>query len=161
MFRKVTQLQGSPLRATDGEIGTVDQFYFDDETWAIRYLVVNTGSWLMGRRVLISPIAVGKTDWESGQMEVGLTKQQVEGSPDIDTHKPVSRQHEAEYLAYYGYPLYWSGPYLWGAMSYPATLATLGSCDGRVGIQGGHSVGRFTSAQHRRGEGLSHRGDRW
>ncbi len=127
MLRRVTQLQGYTLRATDGEIGTVDQLYFDDETWAIRYLVVNTGSWLAGRRVLISPIAVGQTDWESQQLEVGLTKQQVEGSPDIITDKPVSRQHEAQYMEYYGYPLYWGGPYLWGAMSYPAGLATLGS----------------------------------
>ena len=127
MLRKVTQLQGGPLQARDGEIGTVEQLYFDDETWTIRYLVVNTGSWLAGRRVLISPIAVGQTDWESGQMEVGLTKQQVERSPDIFTDQPVSRQHETEFLGYYGYPMYWGGPYLWGAMSYPATLATLGS----------------------------------
>lgn len=104
MLASVTDLQDFTLRAMDGEIGKVNQFYFDDETWAIRYLVVNTGSWLAGRLVLISPIAVGQTDWESNQLEVVLTKKQVEGSPDIDTHKPVSRQHEAEYLGYYGYP---------------------------------------------------------
>jgi len=90
----------------DGEIGKVDQFYLDDETWAIRYLVVNTGSWLAGRLVLISPISVGQTDWESKQFEVVLTKKEVEDSPDIDTQKPVSRQHETEYLGYYGYPFY-------------------------------------------------------
>jgi hypothetical protein len=105
----------------------VEQLYFDDETWAIRYLVVNTGSWLAGRRVLISPIAVNKTDWESGQMEVGLTKQQVEGSPAITTDKPVSRQHEAQYMEYYGYPFYWSGPYLWGSVPYPAGLVKEGA----------------------------------
>src|SRR4249920_3332530 len=127
MLRSATYLQGFTLRAMDGEIGTVDQFYFDDETWAIRYLVVNTGSWLAGRLVLISPIAVGQTDWESKQLEVALTKRQVEGSPDIDTHKPVSRQHEAEYLGYYGYPFYWEGPYLWGSMTSPAGLAVQSS----------------------------------
>ena len=123
MLRSVTHLQGFSLRALDGEIGMVDQFYFDDETWAIRYLVVNTGSWLAGRIVLISPIAVGQTDWESKQLEVVLSKKQVEGSPDINTHKPVSRQHEADYLGYYGYPFYWEGPYLWGSMTDPAALA--------------------------------------
>ena len=123
MLRSATYLQGFTLRAMDGEIGKVDQFYLDDETWAIRYLVVNTGSWLAGRLVLISPISVGKTDWESKQFEVILTKKEVEGSPDIDTQKPVSRQHEAEYLGYYGYPFYWEGPYLWGSMTDPAGLA--------------------------------------
>jgi hypothetical protein len=109
MLKNVTHLRDFALRALDGEIGKVDQFYFDDETWAIRYLVVNTGSWLSGRQVLISPFAVGQADWESKQLEVVLTKKQVEGSPDIDTHKPVSRQHEADHLGYYGYPFYWEG----------------------------------------------------
>jgi hypothetical protein len=96
----VNDLKGLKLRATDGEIGNVDQFYFD-ETWTIRYLVVNAGSWLVGRMVLISPISLGKVDWSAGQLEVTLTKKQVENSPNIDTHKPVSRQHEAEFLGYY------------------------------------------------------------
>ena len=122
MLASVTDLQGFTLRAMDGEIGKVNQFYFDDKTWAIRYLVVNTGSWLAGRLVLISPIAVGQTDWESKQLEVVLTKKQVEGSPDIDTHKPVSRQHEAEYLGYYGYPFYWEGLDFGGAIFDPAGL---------------------------------------
>jgi hypothetical protein len=123
MLRSVTDLNGFTLRAIDGEIGKVEQCYFDDETWTIRYLVVHTGSWLAGRLVLISPFAVGRTNWESLELEVSLTKKQVEGSPAIDTHKPVSRQHEAEHLRYYGYPLFWNGPYLWGSMSYPADLA--------------------------------------
>jgi hypothetical protein len=122
MLRSITHLEGFTLRAMDGEIGKVDHFYFDDESWAIRYLVVNTGSWLSGRLVLISPIAVGQTHWESKRLEVKLTKKQVEGSPDINTHKPVSRQHEADYLGYYGYPFYWEGPYLWGSITEPAGI---------------------------------------
>ena len=122
MLKSVAQLQGSTIRATDGEIGKVDQFYFDDETWAIRYLVVNTSSWLAGRLVLISPIALGQRGWESKRLDVALTKKQIEDSPPIDTHKPVSRQHEAVYLGYYGYPYYWGGPNLWGLTSYPAGL---------------------------------------
>ena len=122
MLRNVTRLRGFEIRAKDGEVGTLDQFYFDDETWAIRYLIVNTGIWLSGRLVLVSPIALRQANWESRRLDVALTKQQVEGSPGIDTHKPVSRQHEAVYMGYYGYPYYWGGPNLWGLASYPAGL---------------------------------------
>jgi hypothetical protein len=104
MLRKVKDLRGYSLRASDGVIGRVEDFYFDDEDWGIRYLVVNTGSWLSGRKVLISPIAVGHAGWMAKRLPVALTRAQVEGSPDIDTRKPVSRQHEAEYFKYYGYP---------------------------------------------------------
>ncbi len=107
-------LKGFAIGATDGEIGTVTQVYFDDQTWAIRYLVVDTGGWLGGRIVLISPISVFNTDHEAKRLDVALTREQVEKSPDIDTHRPVSRQYEAAYFGYYGYPYYWEGPNLWG-----------------------------------------------
>ena len=113
-------LKGMAIRALDGELGTVDQFYFDDETWAIRYFTVETGGWLDGRQVLVSPFSVIHTDWQERRLDVALTKEQVENSPDIDTHQPVSRQHEAEYLGYYGYPYYWGGPNLWGPAFSPA-----------------------------------------
>ena len=117
------RVKGFSIQAAAGELGTVDDLYFDDETWAIRYLVVETGGWLGGRRVLISPMSVVHTDWAAQRLDVALTKKQVEHSPDIDTHQPVSRQHEAAYLGYYGYPFYWGGPYLWGSAFYPAGLA--------------------------------------
>jgi hypothetical protein len=117
------RLKDFAIHATDGELGSVAQVYFDDETWAIRYLVVDTGGWLSGRRVLISPFSVTHIDWDSARLDVALTKRQVENSPDIDTHEPVSRQHEAEYLGYYGYPYYWGGPNLWGPAFFPAGLA--------------------------------------
>ncbi len=120
MLTNSTNLKGFVIRAKDGELGTVDQFYFDDESWAIRYLTVETGGWLGGRQVLISPFSVVHTDWQAKRLDVALTKKQVENSPDIDTHRPVSRQHEAEYLGYYGYPFYWGGPYMWGPGFYPA-----------------------------------------
>jgi hypothetical protein len=115
-------LNGFAIHAKDGEIGTVDQFYFDDETWAIRYLTVDTGGWLGGRKVLISPISVSNADWQARRLDVALTKKQVENSPDILTHQPVSRQHEAAYLGYYGYQTYWGGPNMWGPVSYPSGL---------------------------------------
>jgi hypothetical protein len=124
MLRNAKDLRGMTIRATDGEIGTVDQFYFDDETWAVRYLMVDTGGWLGGRLVLVSPIfVIGQPDWQSKRLDVSLTKKQVENSPDVNTHEPVSRQHEIAYLGYYGYPFYWGGSNLWGAELYPAGLA--------------------------------------
>lgn len=108
MLKNIKDLKGFTIRATDGELGTINEFYFDDETWAIRYLTVETGGWLGGKEVLISPFAIVNTDWQAKCLDVVLTKKQVQHSPDIDTHKPVSRQHEASYLGYYGYPNYWS-----------------------------------------------------
>ena len=119
MLLTSNQLKGFTIRATDGELGVVDQLYFDDETWAIRYLTVETGGWLGGRPVLISPISLIHTDADARRLDVALTKKQVADSPDVDTQKPVSRQHEADYLQYYGYPFYWEGPFLWGPSAIP------------------------------------------
>jgi hypothetical protein len=111
MLRNAKDLHGFTIRATDGEFGTVEQVYFDDDTWAVRYLIVETGDWLVGRVVLISPISVVQTDWRAQRLNVALTKKQVANSPDINTHRPVSRQHEAAYNQYYGYPSYWGAPF--------------------------------------------------
>lgn len=120
MLINATYLKGLVIRATDGELGKVDQLFFDDETWAIRYLTVDTGGWLGLKQVLISPFAVVHTDWPARRLDVALTKKQVEKSPDIDTRRPVSRQQETGYLGYYGYPNYWGGPYLWGSTPNPS-----------------------------------------
>lgn len=122
MLRDASTLSGSAVSATDGEIGHVKDSYFDDQAWAIRYLVVDTGTWLTGREVLISPYAVKRPldSISEGVIDVALTRAQVKASPDIDTHKPVSRQHESEYLGYYGYPTYWNGGDLWAMGAYPA-----------------------------------------
>jgi uncharacterized protein YrrD len=124
MLRSATEIQDYAISATDGDIGHVKDFYFDDHAWVIRYLVVNTGSWLAGRRVLISPIALGKPNWTERQLPVHITKQQVTDSPDIDTDRPVSRQQEQDYYGYYGYPNYWGGIGIWGGGYYPDYLRT-------------------------------------
>jgi len=123
MLTNVNQVKGLVIRATDGEIGTVDQLYFDDETWAIRYLTAATGGWLSDREVLISPFSVTNVDWQGKRLDVALTKKQIENSPNRDTQRPVSRQYESEYLGYYNYPNYWSGPFLWGPGAYPSSLS--------------------------------------
>ena len=119
MHYNVNNLKGYAIGATDGDIGKLDDFYFDDKFWTIRYLVAETGNWLLNRKVLISPFALGKADLSQERLNVALTKKQVEESPSMDTDMPVSGRHEALYLDYYGYPYYWEGPLLWGPMAYP------------------------------------------
>lgn len=117
MLRSVNELKGKAIHAIDGELGHVDHFLFDDERWTIRYLVVETGT-LLGRKILISPIAIDPKQNRIG-LALSLTKEQIRNSPDIDTDKPVSRQRETEYLNYFGYPYYWSEPGLFGGTRYP------------------------------------------
>jgi uncharacterized protein YrrD len=124
MLRSMKNLEDYAIRATDGIIGHVKDFYFDDKAWVIRYLVVDTGTWLSSRKVLISPIAIGHPDWTDRVLPVSITKEQVKNSPDIDTQKPVSRQHEIRYLGYYGYPYYWEGAGLWGDGLDPSMMMT-------------------------------------
>jgi hypothetical protein len=119
MLRSVKQLIGDRLGATDGEIGHVQDFYFDDQDWVARYLVADTGSWLAGRQVLISPHSLGRLDKAGKILLVNLTRKQIENSPSIESHKPVSRQYEAEYYRYYGWPYYWQGDALWGMGGFP------------------------------------------
>jgi hypothetical protein len=97
--QRLNRLRGGPVHALDGDIGTIADFYFDDDTWTVRYVVVDTGQWLRGRLVLIPLWALHLPDWDQARIPVRLTRQQVEHSPDIDTHRPVSRQVEAGSLS--------------------------------------------------------------
>lgn len=124
MLRSTKEMTNYVIGATDGEIGHVTDFFFDDQSWVIRYLVVETGSWLMSRKVLISPFALQEADWMHKRLPVQITREQVKNSPDIDTQYPVSRQHEMAYADYYGYPYYWGGSGLWGEGLYTPLLVS-------------------------------------
>lgn len=115
MLNKAKTLNGYTLESLDGLIGKVKEFYFDDQHWTIRYLVADTGNWLTGRQVLISPYALGAAVKEDQHLVIDLTRQQIEDSPSLDTDKPVSRQFEESYFKYFGWPIYWGGPNMWGA----------------------------------------------
>ena len=119
MLRSIKQLYRNKLGASDGDIGHVKDFYFDDQNWAIRHLVADTGSWLPGRQVLISPHSLGRLVQAEKILRVNLTRKQIENSPSVDLHKPVSRQYEEEYYRYYGWPYYWEGSGLWGLSGFP------------------------------------------
>jgi hypothetical protein len=107
MLHRVRELRHYSIGARDGHIGRVRDAYFDDQGWTIRYLVVDTAHWLAGRRVLISPLSLRGIDPVSKTLPASLTRDQVARSPDFDTEKPVSRQHECELYQYYGLPYSW------------------------------------------------------
>jgi hypothetical protein len=111
-------LKGYNLASRNGQIGTVKEFYFDDRYWTIRYLVAETGNWLTDRQVLISPYALIAVNREDRQIAVNLTQEQIEGSPSLNSDKPVSRRFEEAYNGYYGWPIYWNGRYAWGSSPY-------------------------------------------
>ena len=119
MLRIIKQLYGEKLSTSEGDIGRVKDFYFDDRKWAVRYVVVETGSWLTARLVLISPDAFGDLHQDGKVLLVNLTRKQIENSPSIETHKPLSRQFEEEYYQYYGFPSYWHGDAMRGMHCFP------------------------------------------
>lgn len=129
MLHSFNRIRGYAIHASDGEIGSLHDLYFDDQSTAIRYLVVDTGRWLPGRRVLLAPAAIGDVDAARQEIVTGLTRQQVQDSPDVATEKPVSRQEEISLHTYYGWDPYWAVPPLggalapyWGAMPPPRSL---------------------------------------
>jgi uncharacterized protein YrrD len=123
MLRRFTKLQGNRIVALDGEIGKVCDLYFDDVDWVVRYLIVDTGVWLPGRKVMISPQAVDSIDHKLHAVLVSLTRERIQGSPNVDTDKPVSRQHESEFNRYYGYSTYWAQSMNWGRGPMPPVAA--------------------------------------
>ena len=120
MLVKAKELNGYKLDSLNGEIGEVQGFYFDDKYWTIRYLVANSGNWLTGRQVLLSPYALVSVLQDTKRISVNLSRKQIEESPSLDSDKPVSKQFENSYWGYYGWPMYWTGPYMWGAYPYLA-----------------------------------------
>lgn len=124
MLRHVKDLEDYKITATDGDIGKVSDFYFDDEYWTIRYLVANTaGLWEPANRVLVSPIAFREADFVTQRFHLNLTRDKVRNSPSVDLEKPVSRQYEREYFQYYNWPYYWGYGGIWGSGQLPGPLA--------------------------------------
>ena len=110
-------LKGYAIEASDGRIGTVETFLFDDRTWKIRWLVIDTGRWLPGRQVLIHPSAIGLPDHEREHLPVKLTRAQVEASPDIQQDQPVTMQMQSHIYDYYGWDPYWGPNYYGGGLA--------------------------------------------
>jgi hypothetical protein len=120
MLMRTISLMGYTFAGLDGEMGKVEDFYFDDRHWAIRYLVAFTGEWISFRQVLISPHAILAVDTARQKIDVKLSRKQIEESPPLGSAKPVSRQFEEAYHSHFGWPGYWIGPHMWGEHAYPA-----------------------------------------
>lgn len=110
MLTHVKKLLGYKIQAVDGEIGKVEDLYFDAHDWVLRYLVVDTGPWILGRKVLLTHHALQQTDGDDEIISVNLTREQVKNSPEMDSVKMISRPQEEALHVYYGWPTYWYIP---------------------------------------------------
>lgn len=123
MSWKVTDLQGDEVLARDGAIGKLDDVYFDDERWAVRYMVVDTGGWIAGRRMLVSPEAIEAGISDPGKLRIAATREQLRDAPGAEADPPVAEQQRLAQAKSLGPPYYWSNPVLWGAGAMPGNVA--------------------------------------
>ncbi len=137
MLRSIKKIREYTLFATDGEIDQCQDFLFDDRGWAVRYLVAKVSKWTQGHQVLISPVFLDQPDWAGKHLPVRLSKEQIQNSPSLDEHAPVSRKYEINYHQYYTMPYYWIGQDLWGhhpdpkGVIYPVKNAPLPDVESR------------------------------
>jgi len=124
MFYQVKDFNNFTIQAVDGELGRFKDILFDDRNWVSRYVMVDTNKWLPGgRKVLVSPISVLDPEIEDKKVPINLSKKDIENSPHLDEHKPVSREYETNFFDHFGYGYYWMGQSLWGPYPTPTDLA--------------------------------------
>ena len=120
MLRRLRDYDGFEVWSRESrELGRVEDFYFDEDRWTVRYIVVSTGGWLTGRSVLLSPMSIARLEWDRARIDFALTEERIKDAPDADLAQPISRQFETDYSGYYGIPHYWAGAELWGMWSTP------------------------------------------
>lgn len=149
MIRSLNDLLDYAINATDGVIGSVTDVYLDDAGWTVRYLVVDTGTWLPGRKVLLPADVLEAPATDSRQFPVRLTRKQVEDSPGIDTERPVSRQEEETLVGYFGVQPYWLSATLVGPAAIPPTAVPPAADAGRGGdphLRSGREITRYAIA---------------
>ncbi len=122
MLERLDPLRGWMIESSDGEIGKVNDFLFDDDRWAVRYIVAATGDWLSNRQVLLSPLLFESLNRDRKRLRLNTTREQIRSTPEIDLTRPVSRRYEAGYAHHFQYPVYWGAGGIWGAGSYPRDL---------------------------------------
>jgi hypothetical protein len=124
MLQSLKALHGAGIEATDGPIGTLARFLVDVDRWAVRYLVVDAGTWWEDHEVLISPLSIAQSVTADGRIGLALTRDQIRRSPEYDRTRPFTRDQEEVFFEHYGYSPYWTGPFLWGPL--PAAVAPTG-----------------------------------
>lgn len=135
MLWNASDINGYAISASDGKIGTVSDFLFDETSWLVRWLVVETGSWLFGRKVLVPSSALASLGKAEKECVVDLTMLQIKESPDVDTDRPVSRQMETSVYGHYGYRPYWNSGYgFLGGIGYMGGYGYMGGMGGAVPI---------------------------
>ncbi len=122
MLLTIAELSGYQIQAGDGPIGKVDDLLLEDDTHAIRWLEINTGWWLTGRRVLLPPQSC-RPDPDAQALHSELSKQQIRSSPDAASDRPVSRQYELLLFEHYGLAPYWGMP--GGGLAVPPTATPI------------------------------------
>jgi sporulation protein YlmC with PRC-barrel domain len=146
VLRRLRDYDGFEVWSREGrDLGRVEEFYFDEDRWTVRYIVVRTGSWLTGRSVLLSPMSIARLEWDRARIDFKLTDEQIKGAPDADLAQPISRRFETEYSGYYGIPHYWAGSDLWGMWSTPMEVQPPATTEQRSSEQ------EMLEGQHLRG----------
>jgi hypothetical protein len=135
MLWNASAIKGYAISASDGKIGTINDVLFDDTSWLARWLVVDTGNWLSGRKVLLPSSALGHVDATQEVCSIKLTVQKIKDSPDIATDRPVSRQMESSLYGHYGYSPYWNSGYGYmGGIGYLGGYGYMGGPGGAMPI---------------------------
>ncbi|MFC0557605.1 PRC-barrel domain containing protein [Halalkalibacter alkalisediminis] len=122
MLYKTNLVESCVVQATDGELGKIKDLYFDSDNWVIRYMVIDTQKWLPGRKVLVSPSSFDRVDVKNKKISIFASKQQIESSPTIEEHQPLSRKNEIDLHQYYGWSPYWIGSGLTGMGHVPTAV---------------------------------------
>lgn len=125
-LRRVRDIAKMTLYGIDGQVGTIQELHFDDQTWTVRHLVVRTGGWLMGRDVLIAPVAIGDIDDADASMRINLQKEQIEHAPSNENAKLISRRYEEAYYKHFRWSPYWQpDSTLWGGPIFSPDASTM------------------------------------
>jgi hypothetical protein len=98
---------GYHVEAEDGEIGHVEDFVIDEETWEIRYLIVNTSNWWAGKKVLISPLWIERVSWTERKVVTDLTREAIKRSPEFTDQSLLTRDYETGLYGHYNRKGYW------------------------------------------------------
>jgi len=105
-LRSMKDVTGYSIQATDGEIGHVEDFIIDDETWTIRYIIIDTRNWLPGKKVLVAPQWIANVDWKNSNVYVNLSREAIKSGPDFSPDK-LDRAYETQLYHHYGQENYW------------------------------------------------------
>ena len=107
-LRSTNEVRGYDIKGTDEAIGHVEDFIVDDETWEVRYLVIDTSNWWFGKKVLVAPKWASRISWEEKVVHVEMSRESIKNSPVFDPSLVINREYETHLYAYFGRPAYWA-----------------------------------------------------